>query len=83
MFSIAKCGHCGNSGTKITSIEPNQSAYKLSAICCAHCNAILGVMDYYNTGTLLKGAEKEIGVMNAKIDRLQYQVDQLLRAVSR
>jgi hypothetical protein len=48
MFNMAKCGHCGKTGTKISQIEPNGGAYKQSAICCMSCNSILGI-----TGALL------------------------------
>ena len=83
MFSTAKCGHCGKIGTKISEIEPNGARYKQSAICCMHCNAILGITGYYDAGTLLKAAEKEREAMSKKIDRLQFQVDQLLAVLRR
>lgn len=83
MLGIAKCGHCGQTGTKIVEIEPNGARYKQSAICCTHCSAILGVGDYYNVGTLLKTAEKERVAMTKKIDQLQYQVDLIVNTLRR
>lgn len=83
MFSNAKCGHCGKTGTKIDEIEPAGARYKQSAICCIHCNSILGITGYYDAGTLLKSAEKERVAMSKKIDQLQYQVSQLINALRR
>lgn len=83
MFTTAKCGHCGKIGTKIETIEPNGAQYKQTAICCMHCNSILGVTDFYNAGTLLKKAETERAAMSKKIGDLQSQLDQVLRALRR
>lgn len=83
MFATAKCGHCGKMGTKIQTIEPSGARYKQNAVCCFHCNAILGVTDYFNVGTLLKSAEKERKAMLDKIDHLQMQIQQIASALRR
>ena len=80
---VAKCGHCGNVGTRLEEISPAQSQYKMMAVCCGSCSAILGVTDYFNTGTLLKNAEKERGKVETKIDQITHTVRQIADAVRR
>ena len=77
MFAIAKCGHCGHTGTKLAQIEPATAAYKQTAICCSSCNAILGITGYYDTGTLLKKAEKEREAIKQQISRLEHTIQQI------
>lgn len=77
MFSIAKCGHCGHTGTKTAEIEPQGAAYKQTAICCSSCSAILGVVGYYDTGTLLKKAETERAELKQRIASLEYAINQI------
>ena len=77
MFGTAKCGHCGQIGTKIMQIEPNGAAYKQSAICCNSCNAILGVTGYYDTGPLLKKAEKERDELKQRIEGIEHAINQI------
>lgn len=82
MFSLAKCGHCGHMGTKLHEIEPSGSAYKLQAVCCQSCNSILGVVDFFNVGTLLKNAEKEqkkLAAQAQSIDSRLAQIERLLK----
>lgn len=83
MFSSAKCGHCGQSGTKIEMIEPNGSQYKQAAICCSHCNSILGVTGYYDTGTLLKSQEKEIADLKRQLAQVDYNLRALIDGLNR
>ena len=83
MFTSAKCGHCGKTGSKLQTIEPTQAAYKLNAVCCIHCNAILGVTEFMNSGQLLAKAEKEREAMSKKIDQLSWKIDQMANALRR
>ncbi|MEM5500763.1 hypothetical protein WNY59_04080 [Ahrensia kielensis] len=74
MFSTAKCGHCGKTGTKVQEISPVGAAYKQMAVCCQSCSAILGVTGYYDSGTLLKQAERERAELSQKVQRLEQQL---------
>jgi hypothetical protein len=81
MLSIAKCGHCGKSGTKVAEIEPSGASYKQIAICCSWCSAVLGVTGYYDTGTLLKKAEKEQLELSKRISQMERQIHAILNAL--
>lgn len=43
-------------------LEPSGSAFKLFAVCCSRCGAVVGVMDYYNLGSMLVKLGKKLGV---------------------
>lgn len=77
MFEVAKCGHCGKSGTKAIMIEPADARYKQTAICCASCNAILGVTGFYDEGQLLKDAEARANALAQKVNHIEHQLAQL------
>jgi hypothetical protein len=78
---LAKCGHCGGAFTKVVTLEPQGANYKQLAVCCSSCSSILGITEFYNTGVLVKNAEKEISALKAKVDRLQATVDQIHHAM--
>lgn len=82
MFGIPKCGHCNGTMTGVATIEPNGANYKQMATVCLSCNAILGVSEYYNIGTLLKKAEKERAELTRHIASLEQQVHQLSRILT-
>lgn len=83
MFSSTKCGHCGKSGTKIETIEPDGARYKQTAICCKWCNAILGVTGYLDTSTQIKALQDEQKKLAKQIDQIDYNVQQVVRALQR
>ena len=55
-------------------IEPAGSNFKLNAVCCTHCNSILGVMDYHNTGRQLQLVQKENGELKQALSLLQRDI---------
>lgn len=59
----AKCGFCESTiGTKIVTIEPTQSQFKMNAICCKSCNAILSVTNFFDTSAQLKKIGEKLGI---------------------
>lgn len=83
MFSTAKCGHCGRSGTKIEMIEPRGSQYKQAAICCASCSSILGVTGYYDAGTMLKAQKNEIAALKQQLSQVDHNLRVLIDSMNR
>lgn len=58
-MSSSKCPHCQNNSFELSTEAPYGSKYKLTFIRCKSCKTVVGVMDYYNIGTLIyKLAEK-------------------------
>jgi hypothetical protein len=81
MFSTAKCGHCGKTGTKLQVIEPNGAKYKQTAVCCQWCNAILSVGGFYDTSAQIKALEDEQKKLKALIQQIDHNVQQIGRAL--
>lgn len=77
MLSIAKCGFCGASGTKVVEIEPSGANYKQYAICCLSCNSVMSTTGYWDAGALLKDQEKRLAIMEQTIGRLVSEVQRL------
>lgn len=48
--------------TKIVTIEPTQSQFKMNAICCKSCNAILSVTNFFDTSAQLKKIGEKLGI---------------------
>jgi uncharacterized Zn finger protein len=74
MFRTAKCGHCGNSGTKAEVIEPSEARFKQLAICCQSCGSILGVTGYFDAGKVAKDIEAKQAILERKIDALDHNI---------
>lgn len=50
----SRCPKCNNSTFEIVEQEPKNSSYKLMFVQCSSCGSVIGVLDYFNIGTLLK-----------------------------
>ena len=81
MFAIAKCGHCGNSGTRLIVIEPAGGNYQQSATCCSSCNAILGISGYYDEAQLLMNAEAKVDALAQKVSDIEHQLRWVSQAI--
>jgi hypothetical protein len=53
---------CGSHRFEMVENTPSGSAYKLMFIQCASCGTVVGVMDYFNIGNLLKKVAKALRV---------------------
>jgi len=42
--------------------SPSKSNYKVMFIQCSKCGSVVGVMDYYNIGTLISKLADKLGV---------------------
>lgn len=80
---IAKCGHCGGTGTKVAEIAPLGGAYKQTAICCSACSAILGVTGYFDTGALLKQQEAKINALTSALGSISHDLDTIRQSLQR
>jgi len=80
---MAKCGHCNHIGTRLEEISPMNGQYKMMAVCCLSCGAILGTTDYFNSGVLLKSAETERAKAKSAIDEIRHIVGQIADTLRR
>lgn len=62
-MATSRCpvSECGSTSFELKTFEPHGSSYKLSAIQCRTCGAIVGVMDYFNIGNLVHQLAKAFG----------------------
>jgi hypothetical protein len=53
---------CKGTSFKVEEFEPNGSAFRLMAVACSTCGAVVGVMDYWNIGAQLKKLASRLNV---------------------
>lgn len=54
MENSSKCPKCENSAFEVVNELPLNSNYELIFVRCVNCRTVVGVIDYYNVGTLIK-----------------------------
>ncbi|MBN2487032.1 MAG: hypothetical protein JXB34_13740 [Bacteroidales bacterium] len=54
MNNPSKCPKCENSEFEVVNEKPANSNYELIFVRCNKCFTIVGVIDYYNVGALIK-----------------------------
>lgn len=80
---MASCPRCGKSGTTLQQITPTGSNYRLQAVCCSNfgCGAVLGVLDYYNIGAIVKELENKVSGLNGRVGAILDNQHVILGAV--
>ena len=82
MFGSTKCGKCEGASFKIQELTAQGAAYKFYSVQCASCQTPIGITDYYNLGSLLKGQEKQIAELQAKVDAMGHTINQIAHALN-
>ena len=54
MKNKSKCPSCSNTEFEVVNETPVNSNYDLIFARCTSCMAVVGVIDYYNVGALIK-----------------------------
>jgi hypothetical protein len=49
----SKCGKCDGYVFEVVETVPGNSRYKVLFVQCSSCGTVVGVMDYFNIGTLI------------------------------
>lgn len=73
----SKCAKCEGHSFRVQEVSPAGGAFKLSFIQCSSCGVPVGVMDYYNTGSLLKKQEKAIANLDGRLTRIEHAINQI------
>lgn len=60
-MAYSKCPKCENGFFEVSENSPSKSNFKLMFVQCSKCGTVVGAMDYWNIGTLLKDLEKKVG----------------------
>ena len=66
MNKPSKCPKCENTEFEVVNETPVNSNFALIFIRCANCHTVVGVIDYYNVGTLVK---KLAGKLKIDLDK--------------
>jgi hypothetical protein len=53
---------CTSTSFELKEIVPRGSEYKLLAVQCTSCGAVVGVLEYFNSGQLLHKLAEKLGV---------------------
>lgn len=61
-MAYSKCPKCENGYFEVTENFPSKSNFKLLFVQCSVCGSVVGTMDYWNIGTLVKELEKKVGL---------------------
>lgn len=83
MFGLTKCGKCENGAFKVQELNAQGANYKLFAVQCTSCSTAIGVMEYYDNGSLLKEQEAAITELGRKIGSIEQTVNQIAYALER
>lgn len=62
MALTSTCVKCGGTSFEAKLIEPGGYKFKVTFIQCSSCGGVVGVLDYYNIGQVLKGIAKKLGI---------------------
>ena len=54
MKKQSKCPKCTNAEFEVVNETPVNSNYELIFVRCANCQTVVGVIDFYNVGALVK-----------------------------
>lgn len=56
------CVKCGGTEFELVETTPKKSHFVFSFVQCAQCGGVVGVMDFYNIGNVLKQIGEKLGV---------------------
>lgn len=61
MQLASKCPKCENTAFETVVETPQKANFKLIFVRCTSCRTVVGVLDYYNIGTLIKDLARKLG----------------------
>ncbi|HUJ61820.1 MAG TPA: hypothetical protein VLX92_25120 [Kofleriaceae bacterium] len=53
---------CNSNAFEVHEFKPSSSNFRMQSVQCARCGTVVGVMDYYNIGSLLGQIAKKLGI---------------------
>lgn len=68
------CPKCQNHVFEVLEYSPKKSNFKIMLIQCNLCGTVVGAMDYFAVGTLVKGIEEQIKELALKVDTINRKV---------
>lgn len=63
-MAIPKCpkGDCTSTVFSVSEFEPSGSRFRLMAVHCSRCGAVVGVMDFFNIGAQVNKIGEKLGL---------------------
>jgi transcription elongation factor Elf1 len=61
-LTVPKCPKCEHTRFAIKSFDPIDSRYKLVAVYCAACGAVIGITEYDDNGALIRKLAKRLNI---------------------
>jgi predicted nucleic-acid-binding Zn-ribbon protein len=61
-MATSMCIKCGNREFESKETTPRNSNFAFSFIQCTNCGGVVGVMDFYNIGNVLRQIGRKLGV---------------------
>jgi hypothetical protein len=86
-MAYSKCPKCDNGYFEVTENSPSKSNFKLLFVQCSSCGSVVGTMDYWNIGTLVKELEKKVGFgtstsnINSNLDIINQNIARLFQQI--
>lgn len=60
-MATSKCGKCEATRFEVVTYGPSSSNFKINLVQCASCGAVVGALEYYNVGVLVKKLAEKLG----------------------
>lgn len=82
---MPKCPKCEHQSFALTELNVQGSRYRMYAVECSNytCHAVVGVTEYYDSGSLIKEQEKKLADLASQVSRIQRSVSQMEAYLSR
>jgi hypothetical protein len=61
-MSTSRCPHCQSTGFEVATESPKGSNFKVIFVRCHSCKTVVGVLEYYNSGTLIHKLAKKLNI---------------------
>ena len=78
----SKCPSCDSHTFEVQENSPSGSSYKIMLVQCSRCGTVVGSMDYWACGTLLKQQEEVLNRHSASLENIEYNVTLLGNALN-
>jgi hypothetical protein len=81
----SKCPKCDNGYFEVTENSPSKSNFKLLFVQCSSCGSVVGTIDYFNIGTLVKELKEKVGLdsstsnINSNLDVINQNIVRLFQ----
>ncbi len=61
-MAMSTCVKCNSTSFEIREVTPQDSNFRYNFIQCTKCGGVVGVVDFYNIGSLIHGLADKLNV---------------------